>query len=263
MRSHILDPGKPVRLSRGDPRDTDGVKEGDAREELEALREQIIALQNRLFFDGRRALLLVLQGMDTSGKDGTVRRVLSGVTPQGMQVHAFKVPTPEERAHDFLWRVHARVPGKGMLGVFIRSHYEDVLVPRVNGDLDDDQVEGRFDQINDFEATLVGTGTTVVKCFLHISRAEQAERLRERLREKPWKFNPGDLAVRGQWDAYLAAYEALLARCTTHHAPWTVVPADRKWFRDLVVARLLVQTLEGMDLRFPKPAFDPAAIVIR
>lgn len=219
------------------------------------LKARLAELQQVLYAEHRHKVLVVLQAMDTGGKDGVIRNVFSGINPQGMRVHGFKAPTPAELDHDYLRRVHAEVPGKGEIGVFNRSHYEDVLITRVHGWVDDKTAKRRFRQINDFEAMLVEEGTTVLKFFLHISKDEQRRRLEDRLADvsKQWKFNPGDLDERARWDDYMAAYEAAINATSTPHAPWHVVPADRKWIRDVYVASVLVQQLEALNLRYPDP----------
>jgi PPK2 family polyphosphate:nucleotide phosphotransferase len=213
-----------------------------------------------LFAEDRRSVLVVLQGMDTSGKDGTIRTMMTGINPQGCQVVPFKQPGHEELDHDFLWRVHQRVPRRGNIGIFNRSHYEDVLVVRVENLVPEQEWQRRYDRINDFEQMLVEGGTTLVKCFLHVSKKEQRKRLQARLDnpEKRWKFSRGDLAVRQQWDDYQRAYEDALTKCNTAHAPWHIIPADRKWFRNLVASQLLRETLERMDPQLPpaEPGLD-------
>lgn len=222
------------------------------------------ALQQRLFAEQKQSLLVVLQGMDTAGKDGTIRHVFGLLNPQGVRVHGFKVPTALEQRHDFLWRVHAVAPPHGLVGVFNRSHYEDVGVVRVH-DLVPEQVwSKRFDQINAFEQALTEAGTTVVKVFLHISKEEQKERLQARLDtpEKNWKFSMGDLEERKHWDAYQEAYSDAIARCSTASAPWYIVPADRKWYRNFVVSTIVRTTLERMNPQVPEVDFDPSTITI-
>ncbi|MCA9940695.1 MAG: polyphosphate kinase 2 family protein, partial [Anaerolineales bacterium] len=197
-------------------------------------------------------------------KDGTIRRVFQGVNPQGVQVTSFKVPTAAELAHDFLWRVHQRVPGSGMIGVFNRSHYEDVLVVRVHNIVPESDWRPRYEQINQFERLLVDTGTTVLKFYLHISKEEQRQRFQERLDDpqKQWKFSLEDVEKRRFWEDYMAAYGEMLTRCTTVAAPWHVIPADQKWYRNLAIARVIVGTLRGMNPRFPAPADDLAGVVV-
>ena len=232
--------------------------EAEQRERLDALAVRLDELQNLLHAESRRQVLLVLQGMDTSGKDGTIRWVFSRTSPLGVRVALFKVPSEEERAHDFLWRCHAVVPRHGEIVVWNRSHYEDVLVPAVEGWIDATQLRQRYTQINDFERLLHETGTVIVKCMLHIGRDEQRERLQARVDTpgKQWKFSLGDLEVRQKWDVYQRAYEKALAATSTAHAPWYVIPADSKRHRNLMIAQLLVKTLEQMKLEAPPP--DPA-----
>jgi PPK2 family polyphosphate:nucleotide phosphotransferase len=229
--------------------------------ELAALGERLDARQRALHAERTRAVLLVLQGMDTSGKGGVVRHVVGLVDPHGVHVAPFARPTREELAHDFLWRVRRQVPGPGRLGVFDRSHYEDVLVARVQALVPEDVWRGRYDEIRAFEAELAAAGTTVVKCLLHISPEEQAERLLARLDEpdKRWKYDPADLDVRARWSAYRAAYADALRATDTDAAPWYVVPSDRKWYRNWAVAALLAETLDELDPRFPEPDIDVEA----
>lgn len=221
---------------------------------LDALATELDALQDRLHAGGERKLLLVLQGMDTSGKDGTIRWVFSKTSPLGVRVAAFKAPTEEERARDFLWRCHAVVPRAGELMVWNRSHYEDVLVPPVNGWIDKDETTRRCEQINAFESLLTDTGTQIVKCFLHISPDEQKKRLQARVDDpaKHWKFSMGDLEVRKQWPQYMRAYERALAATSSAAAPWYVIPANDKLHRNLMIAELLVRTLQNMKLAPPQ-----------
>ena len=232
---------------------------------VDALAAEIDALQDMFYADRRFKLLVVLQGTDTSGKDGTVRGVFGRVSPLGVRTSAWKAPTEEERDHDFLWRIHQRVPGAGELMVFNRSHYEDVLVPVVNGWLKPEQTEQRYRQINHFERMLVESGTTVLKFMLHISAKEQGQRLQARIDDetKHWKFSIDDLSVRKQWDAYQQAYAALLGATSTAHAPWTVVPADSKTHRNLMIATVVRDTLKGMGLRYPpgKPELKGLKVV--
>ncbi|RZL86481.1 MAG: polyphosphate kinase 2 family protein [Variovorax sp.] len=252
--------GSKFKLSDIDPGDTPFLEGPDAaqHDSLDALAIELDKLQNLLHAEDRRKLLLVLQGMDTSGKDGTIRWVFSRTSPLGVRVTAFKVPSEEERAHDFLWRCHAAVPRTGEIMVWNRSHYEDVLVPWVEGWIGKGGLAQRYAHINDFERLLAETGTVVIKCMLHISKDEQRKRLQARIDEpdKRWKFSMGDLEVRKKWDAYRGAYDKALRATSTSHAPWYVVPADSKRHRNLMIAQLLVKTLRGMKLETP-PA-DPA-----
>jgi PPK2 family polyphosphate:nucleotide phosphotransferase len=245
------------------PRFSGGKSEGKAA--LAALGDELSDLQERLFAEGRsgfsRSVLLVLQGMDTSGKGGVLRHTVGLIDPQGVRITSFKAPTPEEQRHHFLWRVKRAVPGPGYVGVFDRSHYEDVLITRVRRLVEPRTVESRYDQINDFEAELVESGTVVVKCMLHISPDEQRERLLARLDDptKHWKYNPADLDVRAKWSRYQDAYAEALRRCDTEEAPWYVIPSDRKWYRNCAVAALVEETLTEMDPRYPLADFDAGA----
>lgn len=250
-------PGTTVDLRSHDPRDTgdfDGGKD-EGQEAHDALCSRLETLQDLLYADGRRKLLVVLQAMDTGGKDGTIRHVFRHTNPQGVHVAGFKRPTEEELAHDYLWRVHPHTPASGHISIFNRSHYEDVLVVRVHDLVPEERWRRRYDHINAWEQQLVDEGTTVRKFFLHISKEEQAERLQSRIDtpEKQWKFEKGDLAEREHWADYQAAYEEVLGRTSTESAPWYVIPADRKWFRNLAVSQVLVDTLESLDLRYPEP----------
>jgi PPK2 family polyphosphate:nucleotide phosphotransferase len=257
-------PGGKIDLSELDPASTPGFNHKEADERLQELNDRLEALQEALWAEHRHQVLVVLQGMDTSGKDGTIRHVFEGVNPLGVRVAAFKAPTQEELEHDFLWRVHARVPGRGEMVIFNRSHYEDVLVARVQKLVPPEVWKQRYDQINDFERLLAETGTTVLKFFLHISKDEQKERLQARLDDprKQWKFRKGDLVDRALWDEYLRAYEEALSRTSQKHAPWYVVPADKKWYRNLVVATVLVKALEDLKIQIPEAVEDLKGIVI-
>jgi PPK2 family polyphosphate:nucleotide phosphotransferase len=263
MKEYRVKPGTKLKLARFDPDDAGGYKSSEAgKARARAATAEFIAklgtLQERLYAGASRAVLIVLQGMDTSGKDGTIKNVMSGVNPQGCRVATFKVPTSLERAHDFLWRVHREVPAKGHIGIFNRSHYEDVLVTRVHGDLSGREVKQRWRRINEFEALLHESGTRVLKFFLHISKDEQRERLQKRIQnpEKRWKFNVGDLEERKLWDRYMTAFEDVISATGTDYAPWYIVPANRKWYRDLVVAGTVVGALEEMKLAYPEPPAD-------
>jgi PPK2 family polyphosphate:nucleotide phosphotransferase len=252
-------PGSRVDLDRHDPRDDAGLDDKSLAEALIARNaERLDELQARLFAEADRSLLVVLQGLDTAGKDGTARAVFTGVSPLAIETHAFGVPGPHEAAHDYLWRVHSRVPARGRIGVFNRSHYEDVLVVRVEGLVSEDRWRRRYDHINDFERMLVDEGTTIVKCFLHISPEEQLERLQSRIEvpRKNWKVKRSDFETRARWWDYKAAYEDLLSRCSTDHAPWHVVPSDRKWARNAIVSEIVCRTLEGMDPTYPRSEHD-------
>lgn len=223
---------------------------------LAGLNNQLAELQTLLYAEGKHRVLVVLQAMDTGGKDGVIRKVFSGINPQGVRVVSFKAPSANELAHDYLWRVHQQVPPRGMMHIFNRSHYEDVLITRVHGMIDDATAKRRFRQINDFEAMLIEEGTIVLKFFLHISKAEQKARLQARLDDpsKTWKFNAGDLDERKKWDDYQRVYQDALNATSTAVAPWHVVPADRKWLRDLYVSSVLVEALTALKMQYPKPA---------
>jgi len=247
-----------------DPWDDLPQTKSEAKKELSALHERLADLQQRFFVDRRKKLLFVLQGMDTSGKNGTIRHVFRGVNPQGVHVASFEKPSSRELAHDYLWRVHKRAPSKGEIMIFDRSHYEDVLAVRVN-DLKPESVwRKRFRHINEFERMLTDENTVILKFFLHIDRETQKARLQERLDipAKNWKFDESDLVARGKWDAYVKAYEEVFAETSTDFAPWYIIPANKKWARNLIVARIVVACLEDMQLTYPEVDYDPSKIVI-
>ena len=233
-------------------------------ERTAALIARIGALQDKLYAQHQQKVLLILQGMDTSGKDGTVRAMFSGISPMGIRSAAFKAPTDNELAHDYLWRVHQQVPVKGEIAIFNRSHYEDVLITRVQDWIDDEECQRRYAQIRDFERMLAETGTVIVKVFLHISKEEQRERLQERLDDpdKQWKFNPADVEQRKKWDEYQRIYEKAIRETDEPHAPWYIVPANSKTHRNLVIASLLLETLEGMELSYPPPHPDLSSFTV-
>ncbi|MGB9753161.1 polyphosphate kinase 2 family protein [Roseiflexus castenholzii] len=245
MYAQRVVPGMRVRLHDIDPDANGGLNKDEGRARFAELNAELDVMQEELYAAGIHALLLILQGMDTAGKDGAIRNVMLNLNPQGCRVESFKVPTEEELAHDFLWRVHRVVPRKGMVGVFNRSHYEDVLVVRVHSLVPESVWRARYDQINAFERLLADTGTIIVKCFLHISKEEQEQRLlaREKDVSKAWKLSAGDWRERAFWDDYMAAYEEALTRCSTDYAPWYIIPANRKWYRDLAISEALVETL--------------------
>lgn len=258
MKQYRVKPGSKLALEAFNPDDTGDYKKNDqGKEKAKAETAKLIAsldgLQERLYANATRSLLVVLQGMDTSGKDGTIKSVMSGVNPQGCKVVAFKAPSKDELAHDFLWRVHREVPPKGFIGIFNRSHYEDVLITRVHGWVSDKVAKRRFNQIKEFEELLAENGTTVLKFFLHISKDEQKERLEARIAdpEKRWKWNSGDLEERKLWNDYLKAFEDVISATSTDCAPWYVVPANRKWYRNLVVADRIVDALDNLKLKTP------------
>jgi len=242
-----------------------GWNEEDAGRALKMNRQRLEELQFKLYADGRFPVLIVLQGIDGGGKDGTIRHVITAFNPQGCTVNSFKAPTAEELRHDYLWRIHKHAPARGEIAVFNRSHYEDVLVVRVDNLVPRSVWSGRYEEINDFERMLAASGVRIVKFFLHISKDEQRKRFEARVRDpaKQWKFDRADLDKRKQWAAYRQAYETMLAKCSTAYAPWHVIPADRKWFRNLAVSQILVRELEKLPLRYPKPAYDPAKIRIQ
>ncbi|MEM7313197.1 MAG: polyphosphate kinase 2 family protein [Planctomycetota bacterium] len=253
-----IEPGSNIKLADFAARyEGDEWDKKSAAKQREENNEALAELGYKLYAENKRSVLLVLQGMDTSGKDGTIRSIMEGLNPQGCTVTSFKKPTEEELDHDFLWRIHKAAPRRGNIGIFNRSHYEDVLVVRVRSIVPEPVWQARYDMINEFERLLVDNGTTIVKCFLHISKEEQRERLQARLDNphKRWKFSKGDLAERKLWDDYQQAYEAAVNRCSTDHAPWHIVPSDRKWYRNMVISQILRDTLEKMAPEFP-PAED-------
>ncbi|MCC7145765.1 MAG: polyphosphate kinase 2 family protein [Phycisphaeraceae bacterium] len=264
VSSYCVKPGSVVNLNKMPTCQGGGLNKVSARKKLLLLLKRIDQLQELMYAEGKHALLVVLQGMDAAGKDSTIRNVFGPVNPQGCGVVSFKAPTGEELGHDFLWRVHARTPARGMITVFNRSHYEDVLIARVKKLAPLTQIRKRYAHINAFEKLLHDEGTVMVKFFLHISKDYQKARLQRRLDrvEKQWKFNPQDLAERQRWPQYQKAMELVLRQCATDVAPWYVVPAEKRWFRDLLVAQVLVQTLEGMKMRYPRLGFDPGKMVI-
>lgn len=256
--------GKKVDLNDYDPRYKGDWDKQSAREEFGKLQERKIELQEVLYAQGTQSILIILQAMDAGGKDGTIKNVFEGINPQGVRVTSFKQPSAEELAHDFLWRIHPHAPPRGYIGIFNRSHYEDVLVVRVNNLVEESVWKARYDHINNFERLLADSGTRILKFFLHISKDEQKERFQDRLDrpDKQWKFSMGDLPVREKWDDYMKAYEDVLTKCNTEYAPWHIVPADRKWYRNLVISQKIVETMESMDLRYPEPEEGLAEVVI-
>jgi PPK2 family polyphosphate:nucleotide phosphotransferase len=255
----MVPPGKRVRLSHFDPDETFGYsKDAESKRLTEKAVARMDALQALLYAENKRALLIVLQGMDAAGKDGTIRQVMSGVNPQGCHVTSFKVPSHEEAEHDFLWRAHLAVPERGQMGIFNRSYYEDVLVVRVHQLVPDKIWKKRYSQINMFEELLAENNVNVLKFFLHISKEEQRKRFQERLDDPrhQWKASPSDFAERKFWDDYVAAYEETLSKNSTSTAPWYIIPADHKWFRNLAISRIIAQTMESFHMKYPKPSFD-------
>jgi PPK2 family polyphosphate:nucleotide phosphotransferase len=257
-------PGTKVRLRDHDPDDDGGVPKADGRLHTLGLRDELGRLQEMLYADGRHKVLVILQAIDAGGKDGTIRAVFEGVNPQGVSVASFKRPTDDELAHDFLWRIHHHTPRRGHLTIFNRSHYEDVLVVRVHGLVPQSQWQKRYEHIVTFENMLVDEGTTVLKFFLHISKDEQRMRQQSRIDDptKRWKFASADIEERKHWDAYQEAFEAMLHRTSTDVAPWYVIPANRKWYRNLLVSQVLVDTLRGLNLHYPEPEDDIDGLVV-
>ena len=266
MERYRVQPGSTINLREWDPNDTSGSDgdKGEGKDQLDELNDELEELQELLYAEHKHKLLIVLQGMDTSGKDGTIRHVFDGVNPQGVRVANFKVPTRIELDHDYLWRVHQQTPGRGEIVIFNRSHYEDVLVVRVHSLVPPEVWSRRYAHINEFERTLAEEGTTILKFYLHIDLEEQKERFQARLDEphKRWKFKLGDLEERQLWPQYMQAYEDVLNKTSAAWAPWYIVPANRKWFRNLVVGTVLVDTLKGLNMRYPEPEDDLAGVVI-
>jgi PPK2 family polyphosphate:nucleotide phosphotransferase len=258
--------GKKFSLSKHDPRDASAFDDKESAKAQNAKDAAAIdALQDRLYAEGTRALLVVLQGIDCSGKDGTVRAVFNTCGPIGVVIKSYKAPSEEERAHDYLWRVHQACPARGFIGVFNRSHYEDVLVVKVEKFAPADSIERRYEEINQFEKLISNAGTRILKFMLNVSKEEQAVRLQERVDDpaKQWKFKSSDLATRAKWDEYMAAYEMAIGRCSTDIAPWHIIPADRNWVRNAAIARIVRETLEEMNPQYPKPKdWDPKTIKI-
>ena len=259
-------PGSKVSIDKIDANEKtlfDGSKE-DSLPVLHGLRSELKELQNQLYAQNKKKLLVVIQAMDTGGKDGCVKSVFATVDPQGIHVEAFKKPTEEELAHDFLWRVHAKVPRSGMISVFNRSHYEDIIAVRVKKIFADEVWQRRYRHVVEFERMLAEEGTTIIKIFLRISKEEQKERLEARLAnpDKHWKFNPDDLLDRARWGKFMGAYEDLIEKTSTDAAPWYIVPADRKWYRNVVVTQIIIDTLKDMGLEYPEIDWDPAEMKI-
>jgi PPK2 family polyphosphate:nucleotide phosphotransferase len=267
MERYRVKQGTQVDLSQWDPNDKNLFPDGKKASKgvFQALNQRLEALQELLYAEQKHKVLVVLQAMDSGGKDGTIRHVFEHVNPQGVRVASFKVPTRKELAHDYLWRVHRQTPGRGEIVIFNRSHYEDVLVVRVDKIVPREVWQRRYAHINDFERMLADEGTTILKFYLHIDLDEQKERFLARINEpnKRWKFSHGDLEKRAQWPQYIDAYQDALSKTSTDWAPWYVVPANRKWYRNLVIATILVETLEGLDMRYPQPeeGLDDVVIV--
>ena len=266
MDKYLVQPGTPVDLNLWDLDDKSvfPISKKEGKKMLHQLNEELETLQELLYAEGKQKILIVLQAMDSGGKDGTIRHVFEGVNPQGVKVASFKVPTPKELAHDYLWRIHKHTPGKGEIVIFNRSHYEDVLVVRVHNLVPEEVWSRRYEHIRTFEKTLAEEGTTILKFYLHINQEEQKERLQARLDEphKNWKFSKGDLAERALWDQYQAAYEEALAKTSTTYAPWYVIPANRKWYRNLVISTIIINNLKNLKMAFPAPEEGLEGIVI-
>ncbi len=266
MQHYKVKPGDKVDLNRYGPDDSGWFK-GDkeaGKEELKKLNARLEELQELLYAEHKHRLLIVLQAMDAGGKDGTIRHVFDGVNPQGVKVAGFKVPTPEELDHDYLWRIHKHTPGRGEIVIFNRSHYEDVLVVRVKRLVPSSVWRPRYKHIRDFERMLADEGTTIRKFFLHIDREEQKKRFQDRLNtpHKQWKFRRGDLDDRALWEEYMGAYQEAIQETSTEWAPWYIIPANRKWYRNLVISRILVDTLEGLKMSWPEAEEDLENIII-
>ncbi|PJF47109.1 MAG: polyphosphate kinase 2 family protein [Chloroflexi bacterium] len=266
MDRYKVTPGRPIRLSDFDPEDT-GLFDGEkaaAKAQVDKLNDELESLQELMYAEHKRKLLVVLQAMDTGGKDGLIRSVFDGVNPQGVKVVNFKAPTPIELDHDYLWRVHPHVPGKGEMVIFNRSHYEDVLIVRVQALVPESVWRRRYRHIREFERMLADEGVTILKFYLHISKDEQKRRLQARLDDpnKHWKFNTGDLKARARWDDYMRAYEDALNETSTEWAPWYVIPANKKWYRDWVALNIILDTLKGFKMRYPQSQEDLSGVVI-
>ena len=261
---YLVEDGKKVNLKDYPVKDDSGLDKEKGLAEFEKILEDFQEQQEVLYAEGKKSLLVVLQAMDAGGKDSTIRSVFGPINPQGVAVTSFKAPSSLEMSHDFLWRIHAAAPGKGHIGVFNRSHYEDVLIVKVKGWVPEKQIEKRYAHINNFEKLLSDEGTRIVKFYLNISKDYQKEQFEERLAEpaKNWKFNPDDLKERELWSNYMKAFEDVFSRCSTDHAPWYIIPAERKWFRNLLIAKVVLDTLKSMKCEYPKAEYDPAEVTI-
>jgi PPK2 family polyphosphate:nucleotide phosphotransferase len=256
----IVTPGKAVSLTAIATDANGGLTKEEGLKRLAANQQKINALQEKLYAEHKQSLLIILQGMDAGGKDGTIKAIGGAMNPQGLRVHSYKAPAGEDAEHDFLWRHHRDAPGKGLVSIFNRSHYEEVLIVRVRNLVPEAKWRQRYDQINSFERNLTENGTHILKFFLHLGKDEQLERLRERLDDptKHWKIAESDFTERQKWDDYRAAYEDALTKCSTPHAPWHIIPADKKWFRNYVISQIVVDYLEGLNMQYPQPVVDPA-----
>jgi PPK2 family polyphosphate:nucleotide phosphotransferase len=266
MEKYRVQPGESIDLTQWDPNDKSlfPIDKAEGKKVLKGLNKELESLQELLYAEGKHKLLIILQAMDTGGKDGTIRHVFDGVNPQGVKVASFKVPTKQELAHDYLWRVHKHTPGKGEIVIFNRSHYEDVLVVRVHNLVSESVWSKRYEHIRSFEKTLADEGTSILKFYLHINKDEQKERLQARLDEpdKNWKFSRGDLDERAFWDQYQQAYQDALSKTSTIYAPWYVIPANRKWYRNLVISTIIIDRLKSLKMSFPEPDEDLDGIVV-
>jgi PPK2 family polyphosphate:nucleotide phosphotransferase len=266
MEKYLVKPGKKINLQEWDPDEISAWSDGKkaAKKEFKKINDELEVLQEMLYAEQKHKLLIVLQAMDTGGKDGTIRAVFDGVNPAGVKVASFKVPTELELSHDYLWRVHKQTPGKGEMVIFNRSHYEDVLVVRVHNLVDKKVWEKRYEHINQFEKLLADEGTTILKFFLYISKDQQKERLQERIDipEKNWKFSSGDLEERLLWDNYIDAYQDVLNKTSTKYAPWYIIPANRNWYRNWLIGSILVDTLKSLKMKYPEPEGDLSGIKI-
>ncbi len=261
--SYLIHPGSRVRLNKLSTNSTGHLPNQEAAAAmLVSHREQLAKLQEVFYASQQKALLIVLQGMDTAGKDGTISHIFSGINPQGCDVASFKTPTPLEQRHDFLWRVHSQLPARGMIQIFNRSHYEDVLVPRVHNLLPQKTIDKRLDDINHFESTLYDNNIVILKFFLHISHKQQTERLRDRIKDpdKQWKLSAADFHERRFWHSYEKAYNEAIEATSKKHAPWFVIPSDHKWYRNVAVSQIIVDAMKSLKLKYPRPTLDPAKI---
>lgn len=261
---HRIKPDSKVDLNKIDTHVDGGLDKDKAKDEFRSLRKKLSDLQELLYAESKHAVLVVFQAMDAGGKDSTIRSVVGPINPQGCRVASFKAPSSNELKHDYLWRIHQHAPARGMIGVFNRSHYEEVGIVRVHNLVPEQRWQKRYDHINAFEKLLSDEGTHIVKFFLHISKDYQRERFQRRLDrpDKHWKFNPDDLSERRRWDDYMQAYSQMIERCSTKQAPWYVIPAERRWYRNLIVTKVLVDLLEGLDMKYPAPSFDASQIAI-
>lgn len=261
-KKFIVKPGTKVSLKDIDPRDTGNLKKSEVRDRFEENRDRLAVAQEKLYAEDKRSLLIVLQAMDAGGKDGTIKHVFGSMNAQGCHVVSFKAPNDEERKHDYLWRVHKALPPKGLVTIFNRSHYEDILIARVRKLVPKDVWKKRYDEINTFERFVANDNTHILKFFLHISKEEQLRRFWERASDpsRHWKLTEADFTEREKWDEYQEANQDMLTKCSTEDAPWFVIPADKKWFRNLAISQIVADYMEGLGMKFPEPSVDPAEI---